>query len=29
MKIGTFEVKNKKDILIKKYEIEKFLKNVN
>lgn len=29
MKIGTFEVKNKKDILIKKQEIEKFLKNVN
>ena len=29
MKVGTFEVKNKKDILIKKYEIEKFLKNVD
>ena len=26
MKIGTFGVKNKKDILIKKHEIEKFLK---
>ena len=29
MKTGTFEVKNKKTILIKKKEIEKFLKNVN
>ncbi|MDP2673116.1 MAG: NFACT RNA binding domain-containing protein [Nanoarchaeota archaeon] len=30
MKIGTFEVKNKKDILIKKQEVERFLKeNVN
>ena len=29
MKIGTFGVKNKKTILIKKYEIEEFLKNVN
>ena len=26
MKIGTFEVKNKKNILIKKNEIERFLK---
>lgn len=28
MKVGTYEVKNKKNILIKKSEIEKFLKNV-
>lgn len=29
METGTFGVKNKKNILIKKQEIERFLKNVN